>query len=163
MLKNYKSHQVVPRLAAVLLCLVLITTGMVAGWYARYITTDTDTDEARIAQFRIVETGELMTESLEVGITPGGEQEIVVTVENAGEVAIRYRIDADNPYRNLPLDFQIRLGSTLHSVPFEAEMAPGETRTYVLVIVWDSPERDVGYSGKVDLIEVYASATQIGS
>lgn len=161
MIKKIKIHEIILRIAAVLLILVLFTFGMISGWYARYITTESGGDEARVAKFKVVETGELLTENLEIDIVPGGEQEITVTVENASEVAISYTIDADNPYHNLPLGFKVRSGETTQLAPFEAYMEPGETKTYVLVVFWDSTERDISHSGKVDIIEVYARASQL--
>jgi len=161
MFKNKINDAIILRVAIVLLMLVMVTTSVIAGLYAKYTTRGTDYDNANVAKFRIIETGEMMMNDVQVAIVPGGEDETVLVVENAGEVSIKYTIDASNPYRNLPLGFKIKLGGTSYPVPFEGEIASGETHTYVLVTYWDSPDRGIEYSGKVDVIEIGIKATQI--
>lgn len=53
MTENRKPHMIVLRLAAVLLVLVMLSTSMVAGRYARYVTTATASDSARVAKYDI--------------------------------------------------------------------------------------------------------------
>lgn len=51
MTHNRKPHMTVLRLAAVLLILVMLSTSMVCGRYARYTSSDAAEDSARIAAF----------------------------------------------------------------------------------------------------------------
>ena len=97
-------HAVLMRLVCVLLMMVLVTTGMVSGQLARYITSAAGTDYARVAEFDITQTGTL-TESFTLPIAPGGSIQRAVTVRNSSEVAVNYRIAVSNPEDNLPLEF----------------------------------------------------------
>lgn len=163
MTNNRKPHVTVLRLAAVLLILVALSSSMVAGRYARYTATATGSDSARVAKFEVTETSALLTQnkSVVISIIPGGTDRTEIKVKNASEVSVQYTIDVDNPYENFPLDFQIQVDGETYPLPFEADMKPGEEATYVLVTTWNSDDTSLSYSGKVDLIEIYLSATQI--
>lgn len=163
MTSNRTPHVIVLRFAAVLLILVMLSTSMIAGRYARYTTTATGSDSARVAKFEVTETSDLLTQnkSIAISIIPGGTDRTEIKVNNASEVSVQYRIDVDNPYANFPLDFNIQVGEATSSLPFVANLKPGEEATYVLVTTWNSDDRSLSYSGKVDLIEIYLSATQI--
>ena len=160
MAEKRMTHGVVLRLAAVLLILVLLSTCLVAGRYARYTSTVTASDSARVARFEVNETSTLLTESVPISIVPEETIYTEIKVENASEVSVRYAINANNPYHNLPLHFQIKVGDDLHDLPFEEEIKYGQETTYVLVTTWTGGT-DISYSGKVDLIEIYLSAAQI--
>ena len=161
MFKNLKPHVVLLRTAAVLLVLVSVSTSMVAGRYARYTTTVTATGSARVAKFEVNGTGALLTENIAVSIIPGGSDETQFSVENASEVSVEYTIAVDNPYHNFPLGFQIKVNGVPHDLPYTAEMLPGQTINYTLVTAWTGNDYSLSYSGKVDLIEISVSATQI--
>ena len=160
MTNNRKPHVIVLRLAAVLLILVMLSTSMVAGRYARYTSTAIASDSARVAKFEVNEESALLTQNVPVSIIPGSTATTEIKVENASEVSVRYTINIDNPYRNLPLKFQIKVGDVLHDLPFAATIGYGQEVTYVLVTTWTG-SADISYSGKVDLIEISLSATQI--
>lgn len=163
MTENRKPHLIVLRLVAVLLILVTLSTSMVVGRYARYVTSASGSDSARVAKFEVnEEICDFPTQKQHVGISidPGSTENTDIIVENASEVAVRYYINVTNPYHNLPLSFQIKVGEALYSLPFEADMAPGTDATYTLVTSW-AGVADISYSGKVDLIEISLSATQI--
>ena len=161
MADNRKLHVIVLRLAAVLTILVLLSGSLAAGRFARYVSTVTASDSVKVAKFEVREDSALLTEHVAVSSIPGGVAETPIVVTNASEVAIEYSVAVDNPYENFPLSFQIKVGETLYDMPFTAQMAPeqGET-TYTLVTTW-SGAADISYSGKVDLIEITVSATQI--
>ena len=50
--KTYRGNIMI-RIAAVLFCLVLISTHMMSGLYARYVAKDSSSDEARVAKFQV--------------------------------------------------------------------------------------------------------------
>lgn len=157
-----KQSRILMRTAAVLLLLVLVSTSMVTGRYARYTTTVTASDSARVARFSVKENVTFFseTETVCAEFAPGEMKEITISVENDSEVTIAYTIQAANPYENFPLDFYMKDNSAL---PFTASMQPGEKADFVLVAHWDAGNggNDISYSGKVDLIEITLNATQV--
>lgn len=155
-----RSNRILMRTVAVLLMLVLISTGIVTGRYARYTTTVSGSDSARVARFSVTAKSRLLQTTLPLEMIPGTTTEQTILVDNDSEVAIRYTITADNPYRNFPVVFQIRDGETTHDVPFSADMAPDTWAEYTLVVTWNG-SKDISYSGRVDLIELTLNATQI--
>lgn len=70
-------------LAGILLCLVLITTALLGGLFARYVTTDTGDDTARVASF-----GQLTLE--EDGDFAGKKGMIIPGVDLKKEVKISF-------------------------------------------------------------------------
>lgn len=165
MADNRKLHVTVLRLAAVLLILVLLSGSLAAGRFARYVSTVTASDSVKVAKFEVNATSTLLTANVAIGIVPGGTEETTLVVENASEVAISYTVAVDNPdenssYEHFPLSFQIKVGETPFALPFTARLNPGESATYALVTTWNGAA-DSSYSGKVDLLEITVSATQI--
>ena len=104
--ENRKPHVLVLRTAAVLLILVLLSSSMVAGRFARYTTSASGSDSARVAKFLVTQTGALTT-AIKVEITPGQRISLEVEVKNDSEVAVEYAVTADNIEQNLPLEFTL--------------------------------------------------------
>lgn len=75
------------RLASVLLILTLLTTSIIGGTFAKYVTTDQGRDTARVAKFGVVATvsGDLFG-STYAGKTTGGNT-IVTYSQNDGKVS----------------------------------------------------------------------------
>lgn len=156
-----KLNRILMRTVAVLLILVLVSTGMVTGRYARYTSSASGGDSARVARFSVTETVDFFSESETVctSFIPGEKKEITIVVDNDSEVAIAYTIQADNPYENFPLRFYVKPEAEHPDMPFCGYMQPGETATYVLVADWNGG-KDIAYSGRVDIIEITLNATQ---
>lgn len=154
---NRKPHVIMLRAAAVLLILVALSTGMVAGRYARYTTSASGMDSARVARFSVTESGNV-TELLSLSISPGTAQNVTVTVANDSEVAIAYTIQAVNVHNNLPLEFQLMDGNEEVDA---ANLAPGDRKDITLRIHWQTGKTQDSYIGKVDLIRLTVTATQI--
>ena len=76
------------RTSAVLFCLVMITTYLTAGLYARYTASGKGADSARVAKFDVTASG--INIRPKVDAVDNGEYEITVT--NVSEVAVRYDI-----------------------------------------------------------------------
>lgn len=80
------------RIAAALLCLVLLSTHLMSGLYAKYTSKGTGTDSARVAAFDVNVTGaagSLAVTCTDSGTTTGS---YTVTVENQSEVAVSYTL-----------------------------------------------------------------------
>ena len=80
------------RIAAALICLVLISTHMMSGLYAKYTSRGTGSDSARVAAFDVNVTG--TPDAVAVSCTESGiaNGTYTLTVENQSEVAVRYTL-----------------------------------------------------------------------
>ena len=79
--------------AAVLFCLTVISTHLVSGLYARYTTSGSGADEARVIKFgqiEIVESGAFINENKEMMIIPGVDIEKKAAVNFGGSEAATY-------------------------------------------------------------------------
>ena len=79
MKKNYMM-----RLAAVLLVLVLLSTCVISGTFAKYVTDGSASDEARVAQFGVVVSG-------------AGNEMFAAEYDETGEVTVRANVDVVAP------------------------------------------------------------------
>ena len=163
-----KINRILMRTAAVLLALVLVTSGIVTGRYARYVTTATYEDGARVAKFNIMEEGKFVTQ-MRADIAPGITKELIA-IKNYSEVAVEFTVTVDNVYDNLPLTFEIWDGDTTLSksenadgvVTFTGSVGPmQQERVLQLGIVWPAGSGNLQYCGRVDLIRVTVDAVQI--
>ena len=162
MSEKKNSHVIMLRLAAVLLVLVMLSTSMVAGRYARYVTQASASDSARVAMFRVTETGELI-QAVGVKIHPGQKVPITVRIVNDSEVAVEYTVDARNESNNLLLDFDL-IQDPESETPVEVEsvaLAPGETKEFALQIYWRIEDNGVEHIGMVDRVYLTVKVTQI--
>lgn len=76
-------------LAGILFCLVLITTAMLGGLFARYASTEDGADLARVAKFDVAAA--LDKEELSVFCTKSIDQgSFIITVSSKSEVAVSY-------------------------------------------------------------------------
>ena len=162
-------HTIVLRLAAVLLSLVLITTGMVTGRYARYVTSSTGSDNARVAKFTVTQSilqGETdLAQTIPMPeIKPGETVIIDVVVEHDTEVAVRNTVDVQSLYSNLPLTISVQEKGTetSGSSTFTAAYGPGTFKKgYEAAITWVRGSNDVDYIGMVDLITITVTSEQV--
>ena len=162
-------HTIVLRLAAVLLSLVLITTGMVSGRYARYVTSASGSDSARVAKFTVTQSilqGETdLAQTIPMPeIKPGDTVVINIVLEYDTEVAVRNTIDVQSLYSNLPLTISVQEKGTETSGSsiFTAAYGPGTfKKEYEAAITWVRGSNDVDYIGMVDLIIITVTSEQV--
>lgn len=88
--------------AGILFCLVLISTSMMGGLFARYVTTGTGQDSARVAKFgdlTLTETGDFVGDNVKTGIIiPGVNMNKKVTLSfEASEVATIVFVEVSAP------------------------------------------------------------------
>lgn len=81
-----RKHNIPMCMALVLLCLTMLTTHLTGGLYARYTTTATGSDGARVARFDVQCT------VVEDGDTEG---QFKVTVKNESEVTVSYKLQVE--------------------------------------------------------------------
>lgn len=94
-------------LAGVMFCLVLITTSMMGGLFARYAATGTGRDSARVAGFNVDVTG-----PDEVDIQYAVDQDTgtyQLEIVNNSEVAVSYDIEVDVAKADADFDIQVAL------------------------------------------------------
>lgn len=77
-------------LAGILLCLTMFSIYVASNLFARYQTTASSEDDARVAKFDVAVTGETQNPVFAYG-TPKGNA-CTITVENRSEVAVRYDV-----------------------------------------------------------------------
>lgn len=148
--------------AFVMLCLTLVSTHFATGLYARYVSTDSASDSARVATFNVDQAFENISCSFDAGIVPGTNTNYVIEVVNESEVAVEFTIDVDNPYHNFPISFLIIDDNAENELPYKMLVGPNNTLGVNLLIKWDQNViADVNYSGKVEMIEVTLKAAQV--
>ncbi len=89
--KHNSSGTVMIRIALVLFCLVMITTHMMSGLYARYISVGEAADEARVAAFSVQADwqGDV---KLDVSDSADANGAYTFTVINKSEATVRYDV-----------------------------------------------------------------------
>lgn len=76
--------------AGTLFCLVLITTAVMGGLFARYTATAEGSDSARVAGFDVEVTG--LNDNIQCEVTAAKPGEIKLKVVNNSEVAVSYKL-----------------------------------------------------------------------
>ena len=129
--------------AAVLFCLTVISTHLVSGLYARYTTSGTGEDSARVIKFgeiSITETGDFVDGTNDMLIVPGVDIEKKAVVNFGGSEAATYvflEVElaggwtyADGTFANGGLSWEMAEGWTYlagSTHVFYKELAPNET------------------------------------
>ena len=163
------SGNLMMRLAAVLFCMVMFSTYLMGGLYARYTVKGTGKDSARVAAFDVRTSG---PEGVQVLYSQGDSGEYKLEVVNASEVAISYTIRVNVE----PIDFGILV--ELEDVELNTDiatevevtpppLAPNQRATHPLtftVVDWGEftrfveaqPNRseNVGFTVTVDAVQV---------
>lgn len=149
--------------AAVLLCLTLLSTHLTAGLYARYTTTATGSDSARVAVFNVKEEGSLL-QGIQAPLYPGDTEKYSIIVENSSEVAIAYQISLENLTGKLPITWSVwqePIPVSQENGVCSGQMAPGSRATFVLKLEWPAEKNSLTYMGLVDMLQVNLTAAQI--
>ena len=159
MQQTEKNRSLVLRIAAVLLCLILISLWMLGDMYARYTTDKDGSDGARVAAFNITESG-TAAQDIEADVNPGESLDYTVTVTNQSETAIHYEIAVENKYNNLPLVCTM-LDAEGNEIT-QGDIAAGDAKAhkYTLKITWPKDQNDASYAGKTDQLVVKLNAVQ---
>ncbi len=161
------------RIVAGLVCAVLITTSMVAGLYAKYTSTSSAGDYARVARFDVMSEG-VFTKPIQVSLAPSSEGQFVadINVSSDCEVAVACSVTIDNQYQNIvPLTFELRQknGSDYidgdGATSFNYDPNSGNDVQYGLFLYvpedTNTPDSNLQYRGMVDYLIVTVTATQI--
>lgn len=161
-MNSRKLSGILMRMAAVLLALVLFSTALVSGRYARYTSSASGSDSAKVAKFLIEEEGGIFgSEVFTCDLAPGETEKASITVKNKSEVAVNYTLSAATTYQLLPLQYTVTYDGQTNPAPFTCALAPGQTAALTLNIIWPEDAVDAAYSGKVDTVELTLQAVQI--
>jgi len=167
--ENGKLHVIMLRTAGVLLSLVLLTSSIVSGRFARYVTSAESSANARVAKFVVTQsisskkTGQTQTIPMPE-IKPGETVTIDIVVEHDIETTVCNTIEINSMYDNLPLTFRIQDAETAGAgeALFTAVYGPGAfTKTYNASITWVSDNNDLDYIGMVDLLVITVTSEQV--
>ena len=165
--RTYRKHWTM-RVAAVLLCLVLISTHMMSGLLAKYTTSSRMSDNARVAKFNVTESGSA-TQSINFAINPLDTQlsentsriQYAIEVANYSEVTMSYKISAYNATGNLPLILVMEHHGNEANVTSGVLKPSAKTETLMLNILWEEGNNIFTYNNKVDEIIVTVECEQI--
>lgn len=143
------------RTVAVLLILVFLSTAMVTGRYARYISSATGEDSARVARFDVTQNSTTDYEaffSTKHLMKPGESTTLNVEIVNNSEVAVELQFAVENVHDNLPLEY---------IYPVNKQLPPGDTGTIPLEIHWPVDDNSTAYCGMVDLLKISMTVVQV--
>ena len=130
--------------AGILFCLVLISTAMLGGLFARYTTGSSGSDSARVVQFgdlTMTETGDFVGDERKAIVTPGVDlkKEIVVEFE-ASEVAAIVFVQVTAPGWTVTDDKEYSLNGKLSwTVADGWEYLEGSQYVYYKVLAPNTP------------------------
>ncbi len=179
--KNGRPHYpvLVFRIAALLVCLVLITTYLLSGAYSKFYNTASGGDSARVARFSPEFTFTVINVENRL---PGYSAEIPFTVqntsnENPSEVAMKYKIVLKTT-GNIPLTFTLKNseGTALQTRNCDGKsgecvyeydplrvfsVGTNEEDNYSLKIKWENTKKDAKFSGMTDAVYLSVGFEQI--
>lgn len=78
--------------ALILLCLVLVSSHLTSGLYARYTSSSTGSDSARVAKFEVETSGADENISVTADNSGSNNGTYIITIENKSEVAVSYNV-----------------------------------------------------------------------
>ncbi len=138
---------ILTRIAALLLCFVTASACMMSGLLAKYSTTGSGSDEARVAKFEVVATG-VSPNTISVTCTnyDGNTGSCTFTVTNSSEVTVQYKMwvnfEPNVDYVAVKLDDgeAWELNGTLGYVaPTSCTLTPGQSVNHTITfnVNWD--------------------------
>lgn len=151
-----KKHNVFFILFIAIFTLVLISSAMLTGINAKFLSSDSASDSANVAKFNVViditEDGNVeLTTPIEM--MPGGVEKIHIKIESKSEVAVQGTITLSST-GNLPLT--ITGGTSTFSIG-----AGNGSFTTEFTISWPAEKNDAKYSGEVDIVSISVVTEQV--
>ena len=148
-----RNTPLVLRVGLALLFAAVLSLQLVGGIYARFYTSTDSSDGARVAAFSFTDNFDAQTATLtDLVMSPGEAVERSITIQNKGEVSLRYTVIIENMTGNLPL---------VATVDKTGEVGYGETDTVKLSISWPAGMNSEEYMGKTDNLRITVRVEQI--
>lgn len=163
MKKNKDTSRLIFRIGIVVVCLTLVSSILVSGIFAKYKTTSSSNDSARVAFF-INGDDNIQIKSLPAVFTPeNANQDFDIYIHNNGETSVKCTVKVNyNIYgaESIPMNFEVvdDLGN-----PGEILLQPGESSTNLnLHVSWDgnTPNNFI-YSNQVGYITISLECVQV--
>lgn len=149
---------------ATYLVYLLIATFLFTGVsFSKYATTASGSDEARVAAFDFlfdVKGPGTQDRVLAVDTYPGFAGEYTIKVTDASEVAVKYKVTAENLTGNTPVTATLMDGNTAYDGHYLTAGEDG-TRELTLTLNWDGNNNAAVYAGEVDAVRITVIAEQI--
>lgn len=163
--KKYRVNWIL-QTAMVLLCMVMISVWMLSGLYARYATTDSGGDHARVAAFCVTDSSTMSQSFTEVMKPEGESKKIEVSLQNKSETAVNYQI-AFELEGNLPL--LVKSASTNSNLKQDGNSLvwntvvsanKGSEDKYTFQLDWIENKKSYQYSEGIESVTVVIVAVQ---
>ena len=152
--KQNKKTPMIFRIALVLLCVMMVSFRLTGGLYARYASTATAEDSARVAVFHFEFTEDYTPETFTfpASLYPGESIEKEIRFSNKSEVSLRCVVTVDNLTHNLPIA----------DCTFTSEIVPVDGSGSVLVTIqWPAGDNSIDYMGKSDVLKLTVKVEQV--
>ena len=143
-----------------LLIMVVLSFSLVGNLLARYSTGARNSETARVAKFKITESGISTITISSEKFRPGFVFEQPVEVTNESEVAVSYVL-AKTTTGNLPLRFELNDRDFTNSTYSDTIEPNSEIKSYVIKIIWPESENNPEYAGMVDSIKLMLTVNQV--
>ena len=169
-MKTGNNHLLI-RIILILILLVTLSVILLDGVLAKYIRGDRSQDSARVAVFRVTDSGELLETQYALSLDPISETTVNNAVEfvNDSEVSVRCILTM-NSSANLPLIFEWDDGTTQKQgksgdeVSFDYNVNHDSPVSYDLTVRWDDTDeqnKSFMYNKQVDKITLTMRCEQI--
>ncbi len=156
----------------VLISLILFSSTLVGGFYARYVSRAEQGDQARVAKFDITETGQEFQQAFAISLDPSENavvKEDAVILTNNSEVDVRCTFSTDST-ENLPLAYSWaceELDATVDAVNKTVSFVIDSNATakvFDLTVAWDLSQAEHSefiYNRQVDGVVLKIRCEQI--
>ena len=168
MKKKIEINKIIKPVLLVLFFLVIISSYMTGGFYAKYATTSSGSDSARVAKFdiKIDDTqGKFVSENFVISdFVPGKSETRKLQITNSSEVAVKYTLTVKTT-GNLPLNIKVEdvsLNSSNELVYMGNIAIGGSPVELEMLIEFENKDED-NYllSYELDKIDIILSVEQI--
>lgn len=156
----FSKDNVVRLIMLSLLIMVVLSFSLVGNLLAKYSTGGGNSETARVAKFKITESGISSIDISSEKFRPGFTFEQPVEITNESEVAVNYVL-AKTTTGNLPLRFELNDRDFTTSTYSDIIEPNSAKKSYVMKVIWPETENNPEYSGMVDSIKLTLTVNQV--
>ena len=167
-MKSRRPNRVL-HIALLLICAVWITAHMTSELYARYTSSFSGDDGARVACFKFTDNLASQAQLFPAELYPGASEDRTLTIENQGEVAIRYVVTIVNTTNNLPLAVVATVDGVEQTISledgpveiFSSSIAPDSSGSLTWTLLWPADRNSSDLMGKMDVLKIVVTVEQV--
>ena len=156
-------------IALLLICAVWITAQMTSELYARYTSSFSGDDGARVASFEFTDNLAAQARLFPAELSPGASEEKTLMIQNQGEVAIRYVVTIVNTTNNLPLAVVATVDGVEQTISledgpveiFSSSVAPDSAGSLTWTLLWPADRNSSDLMGKMDVLKIVVTVEQV--